>query len=636
MAKKKTNEEFKKQLEERNPNIIPLEPYVTAITKLQCKCRICGHEWPGIPNNLLRGEGCPNCSGNIAWTTESFIQEMRKRNPSITIVGVYKNNKTHIKYVCSICGETGSAVPSSLLRGHGCKYCGKKQASQKRRKTNEEFLKQLAEKNPGVLPLEEYVNFSTAIRCQCVCGNTWSTTPSHLLSGQKCRQCQTSQTDRRNIYHSGKRKSNEQFQKELLIANPTIEALEEYTGIKNKMLFRCKDCGYEWRGWPRSQLRGQGCRKCQKRWSTSFPEQAIYYYIRKEYSDAINSYRNGLGKSEIDIYIPSKRMGIEYDGRNWHRNSFQKECDKYNRCKSLGIELIRIRESELQGDVSQICDYFIASEYGHTKRFNSLDNCISELMEFLKVQRSVDTQRDKLSIMEQYYSSLHDKSLGVLYPELSEEWYQPKNGTITPFMVLPKSNESFWWECSACKNIYPSYVSSRTTGHGCPKCAGTERKTQNAFVEEMKSINPEIEIIGKYINANMPIEFRCRICGKIDQSQPRSLKAGAGCKACARKKTIKLKSMPESIFLERAQKLYPDIEIIGQYINNKERIVCKCKRCNNTWSPIAQALVSGNTGCTVCAGVAKKAVRCIETGVIYNGLLHSLISYTPTRLPRSI
>ncbi len=561
-----------------------------------------------------------SCSGNLPWTTETFTQEMKERNPLIAIIGNYKNNKTKISYVCNKCGKIGEAVPSSLLKGHGCKYCGQKNASITRRKTNEEFIKQLAEKNPGVQPLEKYVSSTTSIRCRCSCGNVWSTTPDHLLSGQKCRRCQPKRTKRKKASHKGLKKSTAQYQTELRTANPTIEALEEYNGTANKILFRCKDCGHEWRGWPHSLLKGQGCPACKKRWKTSFPEQAIYYYVRKLFTDAVNCYRGGFGKSELDIFIPSINIGIEYDGRKWHQDKQQTEIKKYERCRELGITLVRVRESELQGVSSEICDYLIISEYGHKKRFASLDQCLNELMALLEVSCDIDTQRDRFSIMEQYYSTLRDKSLGVLYPEIAKEWYQPKNGTITPFMILPKSNESFWWKCSTCGNIYPALISTRTAGHGCSKCAGVSRKTQNEFVEELKEINPDVEIIGAYINVNTDIEFFCRKCGTYGKCNPRVLLRGGGCRSCGIQKIKKSKTMSQEEFDRRMTEYYPTIDVLGKYINSKGHILCRCRICGYEWSPSANALLSKNTGCSNCSGRKKKRIVCVETGEVFEGI----------------
>lgn len=49
---------------------------------------------------------------------------------------------------------------------------------------------------------------------------------------------------------------------------------------------------------------------------------------------------------ELDIFIPSLNVGIEYDGRVYHTDSkIQiRDSQKYKICKEHGILLIRIRE----------------------------------------------------------------------------------------------------------------------------------------------------------------------------------------------------------------------------------------------------------------------------------------------------
>ena len=86
---------------------------------------------------------------------------------------------------------------------------------------------------------------------------------------------------------------------------------------------------------------GTNCPICFKGRQTSFAEQAFYFYIKKVYPDAINSYRdifnNGM---ELDIYIPSIRLGIEYDGEAWHKESnFERELKKFQICQEHNIKL---------------------------------------------------------------------------------------------------------------------------------------------------------------------------------------------------------------------------------------------------------------------------------------------------------
>ena len=50
---------------------------------------------------------------------------------------------------------------------------------------------------------------------------------------------------------------------------------------------------------------------------------------------------------ELDIYIPSLSIGIEYDGIIWHKGKTNqtREMKKYQTCKENSITLIRIREN---------------------------------------------------------------------------------------------------------------------------------------------------------------------------------------------------------------------------------------------------------------------------------------------------
>lgn len=56
------------------------------------------------------------------------------------------------------------------------------------------------------------------------------------------------------------------------------------------------------------------CPSCNAKSQTSFPEQAILFYVKKLYPDAISRYKEIFERSmELDIYVPSIRLGIEFD-----------------------------------------------------------------------------------------------------------------------------------------------------------------------------------------------------------------------------------------------------------------------------------------------------------------------------------
>lgn len=89
-----------------------------------------------------------------------------------------------------------------------------------------------------------------------------------------------------------------------------------------------------------------GCPACAKELSNSFPEKAIVFYLLKAGLEVEENYRaEWLGKSELDIYLPSLRLGIEYDGQAWHRSG-RKDLNKDLTCFQNMTRLIRIREPE--------------------------------------------------------------------------------------------------------------------------------------------------------------------------------------------------------------------------------------------------------------------------------------------------
>lgn len=119
--------------------------------------------------------------------------------------------------------------------------------------TNEQFLERLAAVHPEITPNEQYKGLRKLINVSATCGHEWQATPRSLLQGKGCPICNT------------RMKSDEQFRKELYIANPTIIALEPYKGNHSKIRCRCEMCGYEYYAEPAGLLAGSGCIKCSQR-----------------------------------------------------------------------------------------------------------------------------------------------------------------------------------------------------------------------------------------------------------------------------------------------------------------------------------------------------------------------------------
>lgn len=133
----------------------------------------------------------------------------------------------------------------------------------------------------------------------------------------------------------------------------------------------------------------------------------------------------------------------------------------------------------------------------------------------------------------------------------------------------------------------------------------SRKKTQQEYINQVAKINPDIIVLGVYNGNKKKIQHQCKICGHIWETQPLHIIQGHGCPECAKKQRPISKTMSHNDFAKRANILYPDIEIIGAYINTHHSIKVRCKKCGHIWSPKASTLLlshdkHGGTGCKKC------------------------------------
>ena len=169
------------------------------------------------------------------------------------------------------------------------------------------------------------------------------------------------------------------------------------------------------------------------------------------YPDTLNRYKaEFLGRMELDIYIPSLKWGIEYDGKAWHKEDKRiSEQKKYKLCKEEGIKLIRIRE-QITSIGSDIAD----DEFGIVKFNNkeSLEETIKDIIKkinFTYKKISINLDRDEAEIRSLYQGKIKN-SLQDLYPNVAKEWHPTKNGLLKPDNFNAGSEYKAWWLCTTC------------------------------------------------------------------------------------------------------------------------------------------------------------------------------------------
>ena len=127
------------------------------------------------------------------------------------------------------------------------------------------------------------------------------------------------------------------------------------------------------------------------------------------------------------------------------------------------------------------------------------------------------------------------------------------------------------------------------------------RWNTDTFKERMKEINPNIKILGEYVNAKTKIKCICLVCGYDDwYPTAESLLSGHGCPKCQIKRRSELQKKSQKDFENDLYKTNPNLEIVGKYININTDILTRCKIDGYTWEANPYYLLHG-CGCPVCS-----------------------------------
>ena len=204
---------------------------------------------------------------------------------------------------------------------------------------------------------------------------------------------------------------------------------------------------------------------------------------------------------ELDIYIPSIKLAIEYDGEAWHKSDkHEREKKKYQICQKNGIKLIRLREKTSDED-RFIADYVLSIE-GDMYKHNQLAKVIRFLLDKIDPESNmwtrkkpifhslvdIDLDRDESEIRF-YMSKLRTGSLADVSPSITAEWHSTRNINLLPSKVKPHSGIKVWWKCPVCGNEYKASIAKRMDGTGCPKC-GIQKSTESKQ-KQVVMIDPE-------------------------------------------------------------------------------------------------------------------------------------------------
>lgn len=211
-------------------------------------------------------------------------------------------------------------------------------------------------------------------------------------------------------------------------------------------------------------------RKKFSRNQTSFYEQVVFYYVKKFFPDAENRFLVN-DSIEVDIFIPSIKVAIEYDGCYWHKKRLEYDNNKNTYLNKSGIGVVRIRDTglpELNPFLGVV--YYHRNIKSNVESFH-IDEIVEMLLKYLS-EFSIDNEKksDLKGFRLSHKQFLLDRPdiLAVLNPcEVensvadvygTEDWDYEKNKSLLPNNIPADFNHRVFYKCQDNKShlVYPA------------------------------------------------------------------------------------------------------------------------------------------------------------------------------------
>lgn len=518
-----------------------------------------GHEWEASISSRVRGYGCPYCAGNLPIEGETDLATVHpelvnewdnKKNRGLAPRQVTSGSSRKVWWRCPK-DHVWKATVASRCRGNGCPYCSNKcvlSGFNDLATTHPDLAREWDyERNKGLTPRDVVAGSSKKVWWKCaICGGEWQAIlQSRSKNNHGCPYCSGHKVlagfnDLATLFPDIAAEWD--FEK-----NGALTPRDVTKGSIAKVWWRCKK-GHSWQTTVNVRtFQNTGCPICNGEHKTSFPEQAVLYYLRRDSQTTVTSRVQvpvSDGTVEVDVWLPELHIGVEYEGAFWHAGREWHDERKMKALSSSGVSLYRIIESDHEARQGNDLYY----DVHHNKRAN-LSKAIGRLEQLLGIQNSlkIDADTDEGVILEQYKHEEAERSLLAVRPDLAEQWDDEKNGGRRPDQYSFSSMYKAWWKCEK-GHVWRESINRRSNPNranpGCPYCSN--KRLLTGF-NDLKTRYPDIASEW-HPNRNLPLTsdlilagshqkvwWLCPACGYEYQAPvaSRTGKKASGCPACA-------------------------------------------------------------------------------------------------------
>lgn len=161
---------------------------------------------------------------------------------------------------------------------------------------------------------------------KCSLGHEWQASISHRNKNQGCPVCSGKKVlaDYNDLATTHPSLAKEwDFEK-----NNGLMPTEISKGSKKKVWWICSR-GHSWCAAVYSRVSGVGCPHCAKELQSSFPEKAIFFYIKRIFPDAIANYRTKQIKS-LELLFTGNGLVVNFNFLKTICISFRNQLKYFN------------------------------------------------------------------------------------------------------------------------------------------------------------------------------------------------------------------------------------------------------------------------------------------------------------------
>lgn len=456
-------------------------------------------------------------------------------------------------------------------------------------------------KNKGVLPEDCPHKSGLDVWWICSKGHEWAAKVSNRVNrGSGCPYC-------------ANKRPNRQYN--LLIAYPEVAAEWDYVSNKNppdrylpvsgaKVHWRCVR-GHKYTATISNRTKQRsGCPKCTKQ--SSGNEIRILSELETLFPDVRS--RHKIGGKEVDIFIRSIDLAIEYDGSYWHRDKFRQDKAKSDFLKMQGLKIIRVRENPLKRIDST--DIILENSGPISKENMNIivgQICNAETVKEYAANTNFFNEIKYRTYLDYFPSPFPQDSLATLRPDIASEWDYVANAPLTPSNFSISASYKAGWICSK-GHKWNSRIATRTgkKNHGCGFCSGLHATAEHNIATK----HPHLLAYWDY--------------KKNGELKPEKVTPNSGRKIwwkCSGSDDHSWSAVPYSMIKKKVDKICPFCS--GRKVSSTNCLAITHPHFIQIWHPTKNGSL---TPWMVTAGSDKKVwfVCSAQSGHEYQGVIHNM------------